>query len=132
MLFNVLVAVYLAIRIGPALEEFFPAVVSGQYARTLALLATGTGTFLILQGISYVLLIGQFEVTFPRAVNVIGSGLLGFSAGFLIWSFGTFVFCTTPLCQNQSVKEIGLDAKNSKRLKCSHISSGGATFWINS
>jgi hypothetical protein len=117
MLFNVVVAVYLAVRIAPALEDFFPAAVSGQYARTLALLATGTGTFLILQGITYVLLIGQFEVTFPRAVNVLGSGLLGFWAGFLIWSFGTFVFCTTPLCQNQFVKEIGLDTKTFEEAK---------------
>jgi hypothetical protein len=95
MLFNVLVAIYLAVRIGPFLEEFLPGSLSGQYSRALALMATGTGTFLILQAISYVLLIGQFEVTFPRAATI-----------------ATFVFCTTPFCQNQFVKEIGFNAKS--------------------
>jgi ABC-type xylose transport system permease subunit len=110
-LFNLLVAVYIAVRIGPAIEEFFPAAVSGQYGKALSLLATGTGVFLILQGIAYVLLIGQFEVTFPRAVNIIGSGLMGLLAGFLVCSFATLVICTTPFSQQQYVKEIGLDTK---------------------
>ena len=117
MLVNLVIAVYMAVRIGSSLEDFFPAAVSGQYSRTLALLATGTGVFLVLQGIAYVLLIGQFEVTFPRAVNLIGSALLGFLAGFLVWSFGTFVFCTTPLCENQFVKEVGLDTKTFEEAK---------------
>jgi len=117
MLFNLLVAVYIAVRIGPVLEEFFPAAVNGQYGKTLSLLATGTGTFLILQGIAYVLLIGQFEVTFPRAVNIIGSGLMGFMAGFLICSFATLIICTTPFSQQQYVKEIGLDTKTFEETK---------------
>jgi ABC-type xylose transport system permease subunit len=117
MLFNLLVAVYIAVRIGPVLEEFFPAAVNGQYGKTLSLLATGTGTFLILQGITYVLLIGQFEVTFPRTVNIIGSGLMGFMAGFLVCSFATFVICTTPFSQQQYIKEIGLDTKTFEEAK---------------
>jgi ABC-type xylose transport system permease subunit len=116
-LFNLLVAVYIAIRIGPVFEEFFPAAVNGQYSKALALLATATGVFLILQGIAYVLLIGQFEVTFPKALNIIGSGITGFIAGFLICSFATLVICTTPLSQIQSVKEIGLDAKTFEEAK---------------
>ena len=117
MLFNLLVAVYLAVRIGPVFGEFLPAAVNGQYGGTLALLVTGMGTFLILQSIAYVLLIGQFEVTFPRAVNVIGSGLMGFLAGFLVCSFIMLVICTTPFCQKQYVKEIGLDTKTFEETK---------------
>jgi hypothetical protein len=115
--FNMAVSVYIAVRVGSGLEDFVPAAVGGQYARTFALLGAWLGTFLILHGIAYVLLIGQFEVTFPRAANVLGSGILGFLAGFLIWSFGTFVFCTTPLCQNKYVKEIGLDTKTFEEAK---------------
>jgi ABC-type xylose transport system permease subunit len=116
-LFNLLVAVYIAVRIGPVLEDFFPAAVSGQYSKALSLLATATGTFLILQGIAYVLLIGQFEVTFPRAVNTIGSGLMGFIAGFLVCSFATLIICTTPFSQQQYVKELGLDTKTFEETK---------------
>ncbi len=117
ILFNIVVAVYLAIRVGPAVEEFFPAALSGQYSKALALLATGTAAFVILQGIAYALLIGQFEVTFPRVVTTLGSCLVGFLAGFLVWSFGTFVFYTTPLCQNQSVKELNIDTKTFEEAK---------------
>jgi hypothetical protein len=118
MLFNFVIAVYVAIRISPAIEEFLPAAMGGgQYSKTMALLATGLVTFLILHGIAYVLLIGQFEVTFPRVVNTLGSGILGFLAGFLIWSFVTLVVCTTPFSQQQFVKELGFETKTFQEAK---------------
>jgi hypothetical protein len=109
LLFNILIAVYLGVRLGPTVEELVP--MGGQYCRTLAVLATGLGTFLVLHGISYSLLIGQFEVTFPRGVNMLGSGLLGFLAGFLLWSFAMLVMCTTPFCEKEFMKEIGFSSK---------------------
>jgi hypothetical protein len=117
MLFNLVIAVYVAVRISPAIEEFLPAAMGGQYGKMMALLATGLVTFLILHGIAYVLLIGQFEVTFPRVVNTLGSGILGFLAGFLIWSFGTLIVCTTPFCQQQYVKELGFETKTFQEAK---------------
>jgi hypothetical protein len=116
MLFNVLIAVYMGIRLGPVIEELVP-VAGGPYGRTLAVLAAGTGTFLILHGISYIFLIGQFEVTFPRGLNTLGSALLGFLAGFLMWSFAVLVVCTTPFSENASVKEIGFDSKTFEEAK---------------
>ena len=115
ILFNVVIAVYVGIKLGPAVEEFVP--MSGQYCRTLAVLATGVGTFLVLQGIAYVFLIGQFAVTFPRGVNTLGSGLLGFLAGFLVWSFAAIVVCTMPLSDNSYIKEIGFDSKTLEEAK---------------
>jgi hypothetical protein len=115
ILFNVVIAVYIGIKLGPALEEFVP--MSGQYCKALAVLATGVGTFLILQGIAYVFLIGQFAVTFPRGVNTLGSGLVGFLAGFLVWSFAAVVLCTTPLSDNAFVKDIGFESKNLEEAK---------------
>ncbi len=117
MLFNFVIAVYVAVRISPVIEEFLPVAMGGQYGKTMALLATGLVTFLVLHGIAYVLLIGQFEVTFPRVVNTLGSGILGFLTGFLIWSFGTLVVCTTPFCQQQYVKELGFDVKTFEEAK---------------
>jgi hypothetical protein len=117
MLFNFVIAVYVAVRVSPMVEEFLPAAVGGEYSKTMALLATGLVTFLILHGIAYTLLIGQFEVSFPRVVNILGSGILGFLAGFLIWSFGTLLVCTTPFCQQQYVKEIGFETKTFQEAK---------------
>jgi hypothetical protein len=117
MLFNLIVAIYLAIRLGPFMNDYIPAYVSEQYSKTLSMVAIGTGAFLVLQGIAYTLLIGQFEVTFPRTVNILGTGLLGFLAGFLVWSFVLFAFYTTPLCQSQSVKELHIDMKTFEEAK---------------
>ncbi len=115
ILFNVVIAAYVGIKLAPAIQEFVPA--GGQYSGTLSVLAAGVGTFLILQGIAYVFLIGQFAVTFPRGVNTLGSGLLGFLAGFLVWSFAAVVICTTPLCENKFVKDIGFDSQNLEEAK---------------
>jgi len=116
MLFNVAIAVYVGIQLGPAIEDFVPAT-SGQYGRTLAVLTAGAGTFLILHGISYVFLIGQFEVTFPRGFNTLVGGLMGFLAGFMIWSFAVLVVCTTPFSERAFVKEIGLDGRTFEEAK---------------
>lgn len=115
MLFNVVIAVYLGIKLGSVIEEFVPA--GGQYGRTLGVLVTGVGTFLILQGIAYIFLIGQFAVTFPRGLNKVGSGLLGFLTGFLVWSFIAIVICTTPLSENTFVKDIGFSGEQIEEAK---------------
>ena len=115
ILFNIVIAVYIGIKLGPAIEDFVP--MSGQYCTTLAVLASAVGSFLVLQGIAYVFLIGQFSVTFPRGISTLGSGLLGFLAGFLAWSFIAVVICTTPLSNNAFVKDIGFEAKNLEEAK---------------
>lgn len=129
MLFNLIIAVYVALRISPMIEEFLPAAMNGgQYSKTMALLATGLVTFLILHGIAYVLLIGQFEVTFPRIVNTLGSGILGFLTGFLVWSFATLLVCTTPFAQQQYVKELGFETKTFQEAKMQSYLVGWCSF----
>jgi uncharacterized membrane protein required for colicin V production len=129
MLFNFVIAVYVAVRISPMIEEFLPAAMDGgQYSKTMALLATGLVTFLILHGIAYVLLIGQFEVTFPRVVNTLGSCILGFLTGFLVWSFTTLLVCTTPFAQQQYIKELGFDTKTFQEAKMQSYLVGWCNF----
>jgi len=114
-LFNVVIAVYLGVMFGPVIEGFVP--MDSQYSRTLAVLAAGVGAFAVLHGISYVFLLGQFTVTFPRALNTLGSGLFGFLTGFLVWSFAAIVVCTTPLSDNAFVKDIGFDSRKLEEVK---------------
>lgn len=109
MLFNILIAVYLAVHLSGAVEALLPS--NNQYYGTLAVLLTGVFVYLLLHGISYIFLIGQFEVTFPRILNNAGAGTLGFLAGLLVWSFITLVICTTPFCENKFVKDIGFGSK---------------------
>jgi hypothetical protein len=105
LLFNVVIAVYLGIRLAPVIEEFVP--FGGRYGPALMLLAAGLLPFLVLHAISYVFLLGQFEVTFPRILNTLGSAFLGFLAGFLIWSFAALIVSITPFAEKPYVKDIG-------------------------
>lgn len=106
MFFNVLIAVYLGVRLGPFIQDFIPSAI--EYHTALAILAAALVSFLILHGISYVFLIGQFDVNFPRAVSKPGSVLFGFLGGFLVWSFIFLLICATPFTQNKYVKDIGI------------------------
>lgn len=114
--FNVLIAVYLGVRLGPFVQEFIPA--GGEYNTTLAMLAAAVVSFLILHGISYVFLIGQFDVTFPRTVGRLGSALFGFLAGLLIWSFVFLLVCTTPFSQNKYAKDAGISGECFDKTRC--------------
>jgi hypothetical protein len=69
--------------------------------------AVALASFLILHGISYTFLTSQFNVSFPKVLDVVGAGLLGFLAGFLVWSFLSLLLYITPASQNTFVKEIG-------------------------
>jgi hypothetical protein len=128
MLFNLLIAVYLAIRVGPFVEEFFPPSIDGKYSTVLALLATGTGAFLIMQVVAYILMVGQLEVTFPRVVSIFGSAFFGFLAGFLVWSFAMFAFYTTPFSQSRSVKELHIDTTPFQETKMQSYLVGWCNF----
>jgi hypothetical protein len=123
MLFNILIAVYLGVRLGPLIEDFVPA--GGEYQTTLGVLAAGLVSFLILHGISYVFLIGQFDVTFPHSINKLGSALFGFLAGFLVWSFIILLVCTAPFSQNKFLKDVGVCSEGFERMH----TQGYLVFW---
>jgi hypothetical protein len=125
MLFNVLIAVYLGVRLGPFVGDFIPT--GGEYQTTIGVLAVGLVTFVILHGISYAFLIGQFDVTFPRAIGKLGSALFGFLAGFLVWSFIILLVCTAPFSQNKFLKDVGVCHEGFEQM---HI-QGYLVFWCS-
>jgi len=125
LLFNVLVAVYVGIRMGPFVGDFIPA--GGEYNTTLGVLVAGIITFVILHGISYTLLIGQFDVTFPRAIAKLGSALFGFFTGFMVWSFVILLVCTAPFSQNKFLKDVGACREGFEQM---HI-QGYMVFWCS-
>jgi len=108
--FNIIISVYLAVLLGPVVSGIIPTGTAG-YSKTLTVLATAVACFLILHGISYTFITGQFIIPFPRIVDLVGAGLLGFLAGFLVWSFASLLIMTTPITKNTFVKEIGFDTE---------------------
>jgi hypothetical protein len=106
--FNIIISIYLAVFLGPVVADIIPAG-TAVYSKALTVLATAVACFLILHGISYTLITGQFSISFPKIVDVVGAGLFGFLIGFLVWSFISLLIMTTPITNNTFAKEIGFD-----------------------
>lgn len=120
MLFNILISIYAAIFLTPVVTELIPAAASVSCGSVLTLAAISIGVFLILHGISYTFLTGQFKVPFPKTFDLLLAGLLGFLAGFLVLSFATLLICATPITENKFVKDIGL-SRQSQQANISYV-----------
>ncbi|MHC4913130.1 MAG: CvpA family protein [Planctomycetota bacterium] len=106
MLFNIVISVYLAIYLQPVMVNV-PGLGDTSYTNALAMMGTAIAVFLILHGISYTFLTGQLVPTFPKVLNTVGTGFLGFLAGFLVWSLVALMVHVTPISQNAFIKSIG-------------------------
>jgi xanthosine utilization system XapX-like protein len=108
MVFNIVISIYVAIFLTPVVADAVPAATDTAYGYALILIAITIGTLVTLQGITYALFTGQFIPTFPRVFNTVGGGILGFLAGFLVWSFAALLVSTTPVSQSAFAQKIGL------------------------
>jgi len=108
MLFNIVISIYLSVFLTPAITTMVPAASGTAYGNALTLITVAAGAFLILHGVSYSFLTGRFSVWFPRPIDNVGSGLLGFLGGLLVWSFLALVISVSPLSQAGFAQDIGL------------------------
>ncbi|UCG57911.1 MAG: CvpA family protein [Phycisphaerales bacterium] len=107
LLINIVAAVYVAIFSAQPAMDFVPGAGAIRCGSALMLVAIAGGTFLILHGISYTFLTGQFKVSFPQVFDIVFAGVLGFFGGFLVLSFMAFVLSITPIAQNKYIRQMG-------------------------
>ncbi|MDY0357046.1 MAG: CvpA family protein [Sedimentisphaerales bacterium] len=115
LLFNIVVSIYLAIFLAPLVADRVPT--GGEasaYGVMLSLAALAGGCFALLCGVSYVFLTGQFRVPFPKAMDILAAGLLGFLSGFLVTSFVALVVVVGPLAQHKVLRTLGFDLPSQK------------------
>ncbi len=123
MFFNLLLAAYAAVFLTPLVTASVPAATAiPDYGYTLTLMSIAIAAMFIAYGITYACLAGQLRVPFPKMLDNVGAGLLGFLAGFLILSFLAFAFSLTPLARLDICKTLGLDAP-------SHTTNTGYVCW---
>lgn len=120
LLFNIVISIYVAIFLTPVILEIIPEAGDIPCCNAFALGVLAGGTFLILYGITYVFLTGQFKVAFPKLFDILFTGILGFLAGFLVLSFAALVIAITPISQNRFVKQIGFN-RESQQANISYI-----------
>ncbi len=120
LLFNVVISVYVAISLTPGIKDIVPEAGEIPCCEALALVVISGGTFLILYGITYIFLTGQFNISFPKVFDILFAGLLGFFTGFLVLSFVALIITVTPISQNKFVSGIGLN-RQSQQTNISNI-----------
>ena len=107
IVFNIIVSVYLGVFLGPVIAEVVPGVADVPYSDLLAVTCTAVGAFLILHLVTQTFFLGQFNVTFPRIFDTLGSAVLGFLAGFLVWSFVSVLICMLGISDNSMARRLG-------------------------
>ena len=117
MLINMIIASFLAIFLVPALKTI-PGAGNSDYSNCLILSIVGVGGFFILQGISYLLITGQFKVTFPRVLDALCSGIVGFLSGFLAWSFVCLIIYCSPISNDSLMKNLGFEPEVNLKYVC--------------
>ena len=105
LLFNVIIAVYLAVFLGPVIANIVPIAPKSAYNNALCMMIPGIGGFLILYAISSTLFTGQFSVPFTKTIDTFAAGFFGFLAGLLVWCFLSLLISITPISQNAFVSE---------------------------
>jgi hypothetical protein len=106
-LFNVVIAVYLALTLGPVLKGILA--IQTPAGQVFVLFGTAVVSLTVLYALSYVIFLSQFQVKFPKLLDSAGGAMLGFLAGLLIWSFLAFLAWISPLNTKGFLAKIGLD-----------------------
>jgi uncharacterized membrane protein required for colicin V production len=110
LLFNIVVSIYVAIFLAPTVVRLTPAIEGAvAFKMALCLLVLGGGCFALLFGVSFVLLTGQFHISFHRVLDIVVAGVLGFAGGFLASSFVALVVTATPLSDHWLLRYAGLN-----------------------
>lgn len=125
LLFNLVLALYLAVFAGPAIIGMIPGLNFSSVNKFISMAITAGACFAILQSISYIAFTSRFKVAFPKIFDLIGSAFLGFLAGFLVWSFVFLLICVTPLSKNLMVRQMGI-TKASSQTSISYLA-----WWCN-
>jgi len=106
MLFNIVMAVYIALFLAQPVMDFLPEEASNiRCCEALTVTVLAIGSFLILHGITYILFTSQFKVTFPKLFDILFAGLLGFFGGFLLLSFAVLIIFLTPFGAYAGIEE---------------------------
>jgi uncharacterized membrane protein required for colicin V production len=106
LLFNIVIAVYLAVFLGPVIANIFPIARGSAYNNALCMIIPAIGAFLILYGISFTFFTGQFSIPFTKTFDTCVAGFFGFLTGLLVWFFLSLLISITPVSQNTFVSEL--------------------------
>lgn len=115
ILFNTLISIYLGVMLCPTIIGLIPDIGDSRYHHAGCVGGIAVVIFAIFQTITVNFLLGEEAdknkkneeaISFPKVVNTIGAGLVGFFSGYVVCGFVIFVFLITPLSKESIVKSI--------------------------
>ena len=113
LLFNVLLAIYLAVMLTPIIIDKFKIIDSfGNYSYALCLLSIAVAVFAVAQLLTFRFLTAVYCVSFPAILNNAGAAILGFLTGFAVANFIIFIITITPITGNPSLDKLSKDAQS--------------------
>lgn len=109
-LFNSVISIYLAIFLRPVFSPFLPVAAEGPYTNALIVLLIFIASIAILEGLSYIFFTSQFDVPFPKILDYVGSGVLGFFNGLLLAYFICLLISITPIKEKSFFVALGFES----------------------
>jgi len=115
ILFNALISIYLGVMLCPTIIGLIPDIGDSRYHHAGCVGGIAVVIFAIFQTITVNFLLGEEAgknkkneeaISFPKVVNTIGAGLVGFFLGYIVWGFVLFVFLITPISNEPIVQSI--------------------------
>ena len=115
ILFNTLISIYLGVMLCPTIIGLIPDIGDSRYHHAGCVGGIAVVIFAIFQTITVNFLLGEEAdknekneeaINFPKVVNTIGAGLVGFFLGYVVCGFVLFVFLITPISNEPMVKSI--------------------------
>jgi hypothetical protein len=117
MFISLLLAAYLAIFLSPVVIDNVPAATGTPYGYTLVFLCVAAATIILSYGICYAFLSGRLRFEFPKILDTVGAGILGFLAGFLASSLVAFSVSLTPFCESDAFRDLTLSSGRSAEVE---------------
>lgn len=112
LMFNLVVAVYLGLVLGPTVQDHLPMSDMPLYTGSAAILLTAVGIFLVLFGVTFVFFTGPYNIVFPKTFDILLAGFVGFFTGLFVWSFISLLITLTPASQEESrLNKVGFNEK---------------------
>ena len=123
-LFNVLLAVYLAVMLTPTVIEKVKILsYFGDFSLAICLLSIAAAVFVVAQLLTFRFLTAVYCVSLPPMLNNAGAAVLGFLTGFIAVNFIIFVITITPISDNPSLEKLSDAAKASSKVNSYVIST---------
>lgn len=107
IIFNIFIAIYTSIMLSPWIISMIPTGTGGlQYQKVACVVCVAVLVFGVLQAITVNFITADYEITFPKLFDSIGSSVLGFVSGLTVSAFILLMLSLLPFAEAPVINKI--------------------------